>query len=110
MGTFSKTMFAGLRMSYMVVPEHIAHATVTAGRRDGRTVAGPGGAARIRAPVTAGVGVATGRPRAGREHRAGPAPLPARSCPGRPQRRGAGLWRRAGIADPGWCGTLRARA
>jgi len=26
MGTFSKTMFAGLRMSYMVVPEHIAHA------------------------------------------------------------------------------------
>ncbi|KAG1185434.1 hypothetical protein G6F35_014868 [Rhizopus arrhizus] len=132
MGTFSKTMFAGLRMSYMVVPEHIAHAfsnacariyrpghlhlqaalaeTVTAGRRDGRTVAGPGGAARIRAPVTAGVGVATGRPRAGREHRAGPAPLPARSCPGRPQRRGAGLWRRAGIADPGWCGTIRARA
>lgn len=26
MGTFSKTMFAGLRMSYMVVPEHMAHA------------------------------------------------------------------------------------
>ncbi|AZY51405.1 PLP-dependent aminotransferase family protein [Bordetella avium] len=26
MGTFSKTMFAGLRLSYMVVPEHVAHA------------------------------------------------------------------------------------
>ncbi|HEY0295939.1 MAG TPA: PLP-dependent aminotransferase family protein [Bordetella sp.] len=26
MGTFSKTLFAGLRMSYMVVPGHVAHA------------------------------------------------------------------------------------
>lgn len=26
MGTFSKTMFAGLRMSYMVVPQHVAYA------------------------------------------------------------------------------------